>query len=223
MSNIKLCIFDMDGLLLNTERDVWMAGGKKIAKELGVDLTDEFIINVVGLGFKIYKERLTETYGKNFPSDLYIEKLFAYFENACINEVIALRPGVKELLEFLKKNNILISVATSTSRHLAENALKNSGIFEYLDFCVYGDEVKNLKPDPEIFNKAIEHFDINKDECLIFEDGQAGAKAAYTAKVRLVLVPDLTKPSELDKQNAFAILKSIDEIIPIIKKENNIK
>lgn len=213
----------MDGLLLNTERDVWMVGGKKIAKEFGIDLTDDFIINIVGLGFGVYKERLKETYGQDFPSDLYMEKLFNYFQNVCINEKIPLRPGVKELLDFLKKNNILISVATSTNKYLAENALKNSEIFNYLDFGIYGDQVTKPKPDPEIYNKSIEHFGFNKDDCFIFEDGQAGAKAAYSAGIKLVLVPDLTKPSELDKQNAFIILKTIDEIIPIIKKLNNIK
>lgn len=222
MNNIKLCIFDMDGLLIDSERCVWSKGEKLVGKELGVEITDEFISTIIGVGHSKCVSMLKDKFGKDFDGELFMKKIVEYYENYCKSEIIPLRPGVLELLQFLKRNNILISLGTSTEKELAYIALSKNDILKYFDFTVCGDEVVNGKPNPEIFLKSVEHFNLKPEECLVFEDSQGGAKAAYDGNINLILVPDVRQASDLDKEKAFAIIDSLEKAIPIIKTINKI-
>lgn len=223
MNKIKLCIFDMDGLLLDTERFAWSIGEKLIAKQYGKEMTDEIINELMGVNYTTYENKLKKIYGEDFPAKKYSDDVHEFYRKYCETENIPLRPGVLKILKFLKNNNILISLGTSTEKKLACTALKNAGIYNYFDFAVYGDEVKIGKPNPEIYLKSVYHFNLKPGECLVFEDTPTGAKSAYDGNIRLILVPDLKKPTAIDKEKAFAIINSLQEAIPIIKKENNIK
>lgn len=221
MSKIKLCIFDMDGLLLDTERQAWFVGEKIIGRELGINITDEMSKNFMGIGHQTLIQIMKDNYGIDFPAEIFLTKLMKYYENFCKNEKIDLRPGVIELFNYLKQNNILISLGTSTEKKFAETALKRAGIYEYFDFTVYGDQVTKGKPEPDIYLASIEHFKLDPKECIVFEDTSIGAKAAYKGNIHLIMVPDLKEPSNEDKEKALAIVKSLQEAIPIINNLNN--
>lgn len=222
MKDIKLCIFDMDGLLIDSERCVWSKGEKLVGKQLGVEITDDFISTIIGVSHSRCIKMLKDKFGEDFDGELFMKKNIEYYENYCRNNIIPLRPGALELLQFLKNNNILISLGTSTEKELAYIALSKNNILQYFDFTVYGDEVVNGKPNPEIFLKSVEHFNLKPEECIVFEDSQSGAKAAYDGKINLILVPDVKQASDLDKEKAFAIIDSLEKAIPIITKINNI-
>lgn len=222
MEKIKLCIFDMDGTLLDSERYAWSIGEKQIAKEFGKEMNDELISELMGVNHILYREILQEKFGKDFPVDLFQKKLHEFYGEICKKGTIPLRPGVIEILNYLKNNNILISLGTSTEKYLGEIALKHSGILDYFDFAVYGDQVKNGKPNPEIYLKSIKHFHLKPEECIVFEDTPAGAQSAYDGNINFIMVPDLKQPTEIDKEKALAIINSLQEAIPIINKINNI-
>lgn len=211
----------MDGLLLDTERQAWFTGEKIIGKELGIEVTDEMSKNFMGIGHQTLIKIMKENYGQDFPAELFLLKLIKYYENFCKNETINLRPGVIELFRYLKQNNILISLGTSTEKEYAEIALKRTGLYDYFDFVVYGDQVKNGKPHPEIYLKSVEHFGFKPNECIVFEDTSIGAKAAYDGNINLIMVPDLKEPSKEDKEKALAIVNTLQEAISIIDKINN--
>lgn len=211
----------MDGLLLDTERQAWFTGEKIIGKELGIEVTDEMSKNFMGIGHQTLIKIMKENYGQDFPAELFLLKLIKYYENFCKNETINLRPGVIELFRYLKQNNILISLGTSTEKEYAEIALKRTGLYDYFDFVVYGDQVKNGKPHPEIYLKSVEHFGFKPNECIVFEDTSIGAKAAYDGNINLIMVPDLKEPSKEDKEKALAIVSTLQEAISIIDKINN--
>ena len=221
MKRIKLCIFDMDGLLIDTERYAWDAAKKNIGKELGVEVSSQLSKELMGLGYDAFSARVKKEFGQDFPALEYLDKMKKYYINYCLNEEIPLRPGVFELLNYLKQNNIYTSLGTSTAKEYAEIVLKKTGIYDYLDFKVYGDQVKNGKPNPEIYLKSVEHFGYKPEECIVFEDTYAGAKAAYDGNINLILVPDLQNPTQEDKEKALAIVDSLQEAISIISKLNN--
>ena len=173
---IILSIFDMDGLLLNTERQVWSIGEKTIAKQYGKEMTDEIIAEVIGINNVEYRKIIKEKFGNDFPVADFQKELNIYYENACKSGIVSLMPGALELLNFLKEKNFYISLGTSTDRKLVEIALKKSGIFQYFDYIVCGDEVQSRKPSPEVYLKSVEHFNLNPEECIVFEDTPVGAK-----------------------------------------------
>lgn len=212
----------MDGLLIDTERYAWFIAKKTIGKQYGIDVTPKISADLMGVNHKMFLSMIKETYGKDFPAENYLNDLKNYYANYCTNEEIPLMPGVIELFEFLKKNNIYISLGTSTDKRLAEIALSKTGILKYFDYTVFGDQVKIGKPNPEIYLKSVEHFGFKPEECIVFEDTYAGAKAAYDGNINLILVPDLKEPTQEDKEKAFAIINSLQEAISIISKINNI-
>lgn len=212
----------MDGLLIDTERKAWYVGKMEIAKEYGANLTPQLSIEFTGSNHQLLESQLKEHFGQDFPAQEFMDKLEKYYENYCLNEEITLRPGVIEFLDFLKQNNILIALGTSTRSNLAQIAIQKAGIDNYFDYKVYGNQVKHGKPDPETYLKSVEHFELKPEECIVFEDSSVGAQAAYNGNINLIMVPDVKQPNDLDRKKALAIIDSLQDAIPIIKKLNNI-
>lgn len=213
----------MDGLLIDSERFIWYRAQKQTADEFNVELPDEFIFSMVGSNHDLYMKAIDDRFNKKVNSRDFQERIFQIVENICINEKLPLMPGVLDVLRFCKENNIKMSIGTSTIKRIASKALKNAGISEYFDYCVYGDEVRVCKPDPETYLKSVQHFNLKPDECIVFEDSPTGSKAAYAGGINLVYVQDLIEATENEEENAFKIIYRIDEIIPTLKEINNIK
>lgn len=221
MSEIKLCIFDMDGLLLDSERQMWLANEMKIIEELGYKPDYDLLTTTMGVTRQTFKEGILNHYGNQFPIDKFYEKIAVYNDEMINNNQIDICKGTIELLKFLKENNITSRVATSTAKETAIRMLKNTKLYDYFEKIIYGDEIKNSKPAPDIYLKALEGFD--KDEALIFEDSHNGSRAAINAGIKLIIVPNIAKLTKEDKEEAFKVLNSLDETINIIKDINKIK
>ena len=215
---IKLCIFDMDGLLIDSERCMWSVSMAIAAKKQGFTLTQEVHNTFRGMNFKSVGEILRNEFGPNFDYDLFLKDMHKNNQHI-IEEGIPLRPGVQELLDYLRKNNIKTCIGTTTPRATADKILNTIGITNYFDGVVCGDEITNGKPDPEIYLTCLAKFnEVSKEEAIIFEDGQAGADAAIAAGIKLVLVPDLAKLDDEVKTKAYKVIDNIKEIIPEICK-----
>lgn len=222
MSNIKLCIFDMDGLLIDSEKYIWQKGAIEIAKTYGKNLNQSFFRKTVGSNREAYIKLLKQEFGNDFPGEEFHQKLLDHYAYACMNEKLILQPGVNDILKYLKNNNIKLSVATQTDKKLAYVSLKNSNLYDYFDNVIYGDDVSKAKPNPDIYLKSVEYFNYKKEECIIFEDSSIGAMAGYNANIKVIMVPDTAIPTDYDKTHAFSIIDTIDKAIPIIKKINNL-
>ena len=217
---VKLCVFDMDGLLLETERYLYLNIEMQISESLGFPLSKQFLCSLMGGGWDEYPKKIINEAGKDFPIDEYMKQLWEKIDYFLNYEVIPLRPGAKEILEYCKQNNIKTAIATSTHNETALKCLNNSKIYDYFDYIVTGDMVSRGKPDPEIFLKAINHFNIDINEALVFEDGHNGALAAANGNCRLVIVEDLAYISEEDKEYAQLNAKDLFEAIDFIRREN---
>ena len=216
---MKACIFDMDGLLLDTERQMYLEGGLKISAELGRPITERSLRAMMGLNWPSYYARIQEEYGEDYPIDAYREKFLELVDHMVNEFTFDLRPGVKEVLDFCKDHHLSMAVATSTPGHRAENCLKNAGILDYFDLIISGDMVQKGKPDPEIYLTAAEKLNIPKEEIIVFEDAHNGAVAALDGGFRLILVEDLARITSEDKERALMVLDRIDQAIPYLEKE----
>ena len=220
MMMIKLCVFDMDGLLLDSERQIYAATGKAVSEELGRPLSLEFLTAQMGGSFTAYEQHVLETYGEDYPLEEYWKRYWERANDLILNVKIPLRPGVIDILDYCKENDIRMAVASSSKRYVIDSCLNNSGIKEYFDYIVCVEDVKQTKPDPEIFLKAIAHFNVDKKEALVFEDGHNGAQAAIRGGCPLIIVEDLAYVSEEDREKAVMVIDDIRKAIDYIKKEN---
>lgn len=220
---IKLCIFDMDGLLIDSERVVWVKCGLEASNEVGHPIDEKILRTLMGIGKEVYAQKVKKIMGESFPLEKYMNIMDSKTSYIMKNEIIPVKPGVIDVLEFCKKNNIKIAVASGNTKLLVNNLLSPVGILDYFDVVYGGDDVERCKPAPDIFLKPLKYFNCENDCAIVFEDGHNGMRAAKNANIRYVAVPDVALLEECDYKEAFAVLNTIDEIIPIIKKENKIK
>ena len=195
MDKIEAVLFDMDGVIFDTER-VYLEGWKKVFKKYGYEMTKEVYISVMGTGRKNVSKTFVDIYGEDLPiMQMYEEKdreLFKDIEEGKVH----LKQGVKEILAFLKEKGYKTALATSAKRERAMKQLGMVDIEELFDAIVCGDEVEKSKPDPGIFLMAAKKLSIKPENCIVVEDSPAGIKAAYNAEMIGFHVEDLKKADE---------------------------
>ena len=217
---IKAVIFDMDGLLVDSE-PISYAIYKSIIKAYN---NKEFTLENYAQNYSGRTgHKNMESLIKEFNLPITIEEGFEYFVKDEANELkknISLKKGAKELLQYLKEKDIEVALATSSSGDRAINILKQNNILEYFHTFVYGSEVEKGKPNPDIFIKAKEKLGLNEEECLVLEDSEAGVMAAYHAHIKVINIPDMKEPSQECSHMMERKYQSLLEVIDYIKEYN---
>ena len=217
MENIKAFIFDMDGLILDTER-IAFKSYKEALKEYGYDFTEAFFLTLIGTNVKLTKELCLNRYGSWFPFDLLHENHNKITEEYIKKNGVPLKEGVNELIDYLKENDYKIALATSSDREKAEYLLELVKIKDKFDYIICGNDIVNSKPNPEIFLKAAENLKVEPKECIVIEDSKFGVKAAVNAGMKAINVPDMKMPDSEVKSMAFKKFNNLLEVKEYISK-----
>jgi len=122
-----------------------------------------------------------------------------------------------ELLKFLKAEGIKIGLATSTSEEHARQELEHAGLWDYFDGRVFGSMITHSKPAPEIYEKACTAIGVEPEFALALEDAPSGIKSAYSAGLRVIMIPDMVQPTEEIRQMTWDVRESLMEVIDIVK------
>ena len=211
MNNIKGLVFDMDGVIFDTER-VYLNTWTKVFHEHGYELSKDVYISVMGTGRENVKKVFSETFGH----ELSIEEMYKEKDEQLLNIVrngqVPLKLGARELLTDARKNGYKIALATSARRKRLDIQLKTKNIEGYFDVIVCGDDVSKGKPDPEIFLKACYKLDLKPENCIVIEDSPAGIKGAYNGKFIVFHVEDLKKADAEILRYCHKSFKSLLEI-----------
>ncbi|EEH96940.1 HAD family phosphatase [Clostridium tertium] len=216
MENLKLVIFDMDGLIFDTERlsyESW----KEAAKEFNIDFDLNLLYKLLGTNHESVRNTLHNEFENKINVDNYIMERNNIYLSKIMNGEVEKKKGIEELLKYLTDKNIKKAVATSSNREIAYKLLKDAGIYDYYDYILCGDEVKKSKPNPEVFLRVAEKLDIPANQCMVLEDSEAGTIAASRAKMTPVIIPDLKNPSEDIEKLAFKKLNNLEEVINLIE------
>lgn len=219
MKNIKAVIFDMDGLIFGTE-SIYYRGSQEVADELGIPYDAEVYNRFLGVGdseiWATYHQMYDEEFGADLVNDfikLSYERVVDYLKSG----VAEMKPGLLELLSYLEENNIPKIVASSNTIDIIEDLLKKNNLLDSFSKIVSVEDVKNAKPDPEIFNKAQEVLGIDKDNLLILEDSNNGVIAGHAAGIPVIMVPDLIQPDEELRSKTIAVLDSLADVPAFIE------
>ena len=217
--NYKAVIFDMDGLLFDTEI-VYYEASQMVADQMGFPYDKELYLKYLGVSDEevlANYHQIFASFGKNnvqkFINDAYEETIRRFSLGA-----VQLKPGVIELLDFLEEHRIPKVVASSNQRHIIELLLEKNQLTNYFETIVSAENVKRAKPDPEIFLLAHEYLGTKKQETLVLEDSKNGILAAASAEIPVIMIPDLLAPSEDLQQKTLAVLSSLHEVPGYLKK-----
>ena len=215
---LELFLFDMDGLIFDTE-NIYVNKGREIAARNGYILTDDFIKKTTGLTEDLLRKCYEEEFCGKFPFEAHAKEIRDYIWELTEVGGIPLKEGVLEILEFLKKNNKKIVLATSSSYEMAIKLLKSKDIFEYFDDLVTAENVKIGKPNPEVFLIGAEKVKADIKKSMVFEDSFNGIRAAYAAEAYPVMIPDMLEPTEEIEKLLFKKYDSLLEVIKFFEKE----
>ena len=207
---IKAVIFDMDGVLVNTE-PLWSRGDKEFFKKRGIKYNDEFKAEIIGKSqdrnAKFYKNKfnLKEPLSKIMEERLKII-------HSLYKSKISTKPGASSLIKHLHKNNYIIALASNSSMKLINTTLKRFNLNKYFSAKTSGEEVKNGKPAPDIYLAAAKKIKVKPSECLVVEDTGSGISAAKKAGMFCVALLDKKYYKKKALNQADMIIESLKEI-----------
>ena len=215
---IRAVIFDMDGVLIDTEKYLnifW----RQAAKEYGFDMTKEHALLIRSLAGKYAGPKLKELYGDSFDYEKIRARRKELMRQHIEQSGVEKKHGVDELLKYLKENGYKIAVATATDLKRTRKYLEEIGVFHYFDKIVCATMVENGKPMPDIYLYACQQIGEEPKNCLAVEDSPNGILSATRAGCPTIMVPDLTEPEEEVLKILHAKAGNLVDIIKILEKE----
>ena len=213
---IKAIIFDMDGLMIDSERVTFECYQERL-KDMNLTMDEKFYKTLLGKPIKGIYQRFYDVYGNDFPIENVIQDVHQLMAERFETEGVPAKKGLVELLHYLKDNNYKTIVATSSNRDRVDKILAQAKITEFFDDSICGDEVTKGKPNPEVFLKSCQKLGVNVDEAIVLEDSEAGIQASYDANIKVICIPDMKYPEKQYEEKTFKILKDLTEVTAYLK------
>lgn len=210
-------IFDMDGVLFDTERlceRSWLA----VAVAHGLPGMEEIFPRCIGLNANDSRRVVLDAYGKDFDYPGFREEASVWFWDYIEKNGLPVMAGVGEILAWLKENNWKVGLASSTRRSSVLNHLEQAGLRDYFPVIITGDMVEHSKPQPDIYLLACRELGVEPGQAYAIEDSPNGIRAAYRAGMVPLMVPDMIAPDEEMKALSHGIFENLTEVLNYLKQ-----
>lgn len=215
---IHAVIFDQDGLMFDTERisvESWHLAGE----EFGFCPEEEFLCTIRGMNRHDTIARFREVFGDLLDFEKLRDRKNEYFHRLLRERGVPVKPGLHELLAYLKEQEYKMILATASTKEYSMRNLREAGVDQYFTRMVTGDMVTHAKPNPEVFLRAAQMLEERPEHCMVLEDSLNGVEAGLRGGFVTVMVPDLTQPDEALRRRVSAVCSSLREVIPVLERQ----
>ena len=212
MEKYKAVLFDMDGVIIDTEKHLvkyWC----EAANEMGYPMKREHALHIRSLSGNLAAEYLKKEVDSGFDYERVRERRKELMSAELKRVDIEMKRGIKELLSELKKRGIRRAVCTATDYPRTKGYLTEIGLFDSFDKIICASMVKHGKPAPDIYLYACGELSLDPAECLAAEDSPNGILSAYSAGCSVVMIPDLTPPTEEDRSRIIGAAETLIDVV----------
>ena len=217
---MKAVVFDMDGVLFDTERlcmEAWVA----VAKERGLPGMEEIFPKCIGCNANGSKRFVLEAYGEDFDYEGFRKQASAWFWDYIDKNGLPVKPGAGEILEWLKEDGWTVGLASSTRQSTVLSHLEQAGLRQYFSAVVTGDMVEHGKPDPEIYLLACERLSAQPSQTYAIEDSPHGIRAAHAAGMMPLMVPDMLAPDGEMRSLSLEIFEDLYGVMEYLRRKSS--
>lgn len=216
LSNKKVVFFDMDGLLLDTEK-LYFETRRDVLAKYGFTFTKEDHIDYIAKGFPVTIQKLTQLVGSATLGQQVFDEAMVLYQQRLKHGDVQIKTGAVELLNFLKRAHKKCYVTSSAAKKTIIQTAEITGIADYFADFISGDEVSHNKPAPDIYLHALEKAHATTTETVVFEDATSGILSAASAGLDVVLIPDWIQPEPQIRQKSVAVLPNLLKAVPLFE------
>lgn len=211
MRDCRAVVFDMDGLIFDSERLVLICW-EKLAGKYHLEGMHEVMLRCIGTTKVKTKEIVLDYYGQDFPYEAYCAEASAMFHEISERDGLPVKKGVRELLNYLREQDIPTALASSTRLAVVTQELQQAGLYQYFREIVGGDQLMRSKPEPDIYLMACERLGVLPERAYAIEDSYNGIRSAYSAGMKPIMVPDLLPPTEEMREKSVVVLDDLLQV-----------
>ncbi|WP_300713032.1 HAD family phosphatase [uncultured Acetatifactor sp.] len=215
---MKAVVFDMDGVLFDTEivcMKAWMA----VAERRGLSGMEEIFNQVIGLNANDSRLIVLKAYGEDFDYPGFRQEAAEFFQKDIRENGLPVKPGVPEILEWLKGSGYKVGLASSTRSESVLSHLKQAEMEDYFSIVVTGDMIEHSKPRPDIYLLACSRLGVEPEQAYAIEDSPNGVRSAHAAGMWTIMVPDMIAPDEEMRRLSRVILKDMTEVMAYLQQK----
>ncbi len=211
MCRTDAVVFDMDGVIFDSERLV-LECWEKTGETYGLSDMRETFLPCIGTNSAKTREIVLERYGKDFPYEEFCGRASALFHGIADRDGLPVKAGVRELLEYLRENDVPMALASSTRLAVVTQELEQAGLYEYFRVVTGGDQLEHSKPSPDIYLMTCEKMNAEPSRCYAIEDSYNGIRAAHSAGMRPIMVPDMLPPTDEMRDKSVIVLDDLFQV-----------
>lgn len=208
---MELIIFDMDGLMFDSEA-VAARAFLEVGKKRGYDVDMPMYITLVGLDARSTCEKYREYFGEDVDAEALYEEVGNRISEIVEDEGVPVKPGLLSLLDQIDEMGVKKVVASGSDRERILGFLEQVGIKDRFDNIISSEQVSRGKPDPEVFLVSCEKMNVKPENALVLEDSCFGIEAASCAGIPVIAVPDMIPIPEELKKKCVAVKDSLKDV-----------